>query len=100
MTDAANEAGLLDGEGTVAGRESSESKGCWRVTVDREVCIGSGICVGIAPDHFDLRLGRSQPLTDPVPEGTPQVADAADNCPVEAITVHDAATGLVIAPDL
>ncbi|MFJ8854820.1 ferredoxin [Streptomyces sp. NPDC102437] len=74
------------------------AKDCWRISTDTEVCIGSGICVGIAPDHFQLVDGRSQPIEERVDEDQ-LVRDAADNCPVEAISVHDS-TGRKIAPEL
>ena len=69
----------------------------WRVSVDPARCQGSGVCAGTAPDHFRLVDGLSRPvaeLTDPADV----IRDAADSCPVEAITVADAGTGQVLAP--
>lgn len=69
----------------------------WLVEVDTNTCIGSGMCMGSAPDHFDLEDGVSvvlKPKTEPADE----VMDAAESCPVEAITVKDADTGTVLAP--
>ncbi|GGM11380.1 MULTISPECIES: ferredoxin [Micromonospora] len=71
----------------------------WRIEVDALRCIGAGICAGVAPGHFALTDGLSQPLTDRI-EPDDAVRDAADSCPMEAITVSDAATGSQIAPDL
>ncbi|RJO79200.1 ferredoxin [Nocardia panacis] len=71
----------------------------WRVEVDRNTCIGSGVCIGTAPDHFTLVDGHSSPnaeLVDP----DDSVTDAADFCPVEAIRVRLAHTGEVLAPKL
>jgi ferredoxin len=70
---------------------------CWRVTVDREACLGSGVCAGTAPEYFRLEDGRSRPIREFV-EPDEDVLDAADLCPAEAITVHDAA-GHRLAPD-
>ncbi|MCW2642412.1 MAG: hypothetical protein JWP76_4718 [Dactylosporangium sp.] len=69
----------------------------WRVRVDGG-CIGSGSCAGVAPGHFALGAdNRSHPLA---PEVAPHeaVLDAVASCPVEAITVVDAATGEVVEP--
>jgi ferredoxin len=58
-----------------------------------DVCVGSGLCVGIAPAHF--RLGddeRSRPIeVEVVPDDA--LLDAAASCPMDAIVVADAATG-------
>ncbi len=63
-----------------------------RVSVT-DTCVGSGLCIGIAPHHF--RLGkdeRSQPVdTEVAPDDA--LLDAAVSCPMEAILVTDAVTG-------
>ncbi|MFI2711251.1 ferredoxin [Micromonospora sp. NPDC018662] len=69
----------------------------WRVGVDSRRCIGTSICAGTAPEHFHLVDGRSAPLADVVAPAE-VVLDAADSCPVEAITVRDATDGRLIAP--
>ncbi|WP_030436398.1 ferredoxin [Actinoplanes subtropicus] len=69
----------------------------WRIAVDREACLGSGVCAATAPGHFRLDDGRSRPVEDDV-EADDIVLDVADMCPAEAITVHDAA-GNRLAPD-
>ncbi|PZM89991.1 MAG: cytochrome [Actinobacteria bacterium] len=69
----------------------------WRISVDGRRCIGTGICAGAAPRHFMLVDAVSTPLAEQV---TPDeaVLDAAHSCPMEAITVRDAA-GRIIAPE-
>ena len=81
----------------MADQETEENDRPWQVAVDRSVCIGSGMCVGIAPDHFQLAGRRSSPVAA---RTGPQeaVLDAGENCPVEAILVRDARTGEVLAP--
>lgn len=73
----------------------------WSLAVAQEQCVGSGMCVGVAPDLFTLVDGRSHPITGLVPAGAGQAAlSAAECCPMEAITVADAATGEPVAgPD-
>jgi ferredoxin len=69
---------------------------CWTVTVNREVCQGTGLCAGTAPAHFRLDNSRSRPVNDVIsPDDA--VLDAAETCPTEAIAVHDAA-GRRLAP--
>jgi ferredoxin len=70
----------------------------WRLQVDPDTCIGSGICAGIAPLHFTLVGGFAVASPGPVPPDDAAV-DAAESCPVEAITVRDADDDRLIAPD-
>lgn len=70
----------------------------WRVSVDPRRCIGSGICAGTAPEHFRLVEGLSIPLAETVPPADP-VIDAAESCPVEAITVRDSSDHRLLAPE-
>jgi len=65
----------------------------WVVAVDKATCIGSAICVGIAPGRFALdERQRSGPL---VAEIAPDeaVRDAAASCPAEALSLVAADTG-------
>lgn len=67
--------------------------GRWNVRVDRDVCIGSGMCVGAAPEKFAFdEQQRSRPLSEFIAPDT-AVRDAAASCPVEAISLTDAGTG-------
>jgi ferredoxin len=69
----------------------------WRVRVNSD-CIGSGSCVGIAPNRFELGDdNRSHPLDDEI-EPDDAVLDAVASCPMEAITVFDADSGETVEP--
>ncbi|SDN52934.1 ferredoxin [Allokutzneria albata] len=68
----------------------------WLVSVDQN-CIGSGMCAGAAPEHFELMDGYARPIKDEV-DPDEAVIDAAESCPVEAILVKLASTGEVVAP--
>ncbi|MFF5263502.1 ferredoxin [Actinomadura viridis] len=70
----------------------------WLIEVEGGTCIGSGICAGTAPDHFAVENGTSRP-TRRRTEPAERVLDAAESCPVEAITVRVEETGEVIAPE-
>jgi ferredoxin len=65
----------------------------WKISVDKNVCIGSAMCVAIAPDRFALderqRSGPVQAEIDP----DEVVRDVAASCPSEAISLVDAGTG-------
>jgi ferredoxin len=62
--------------------------GALEVVVDLDVCIGSGMCTGIAPSVFELDAhGTLVALTsDVAPDEVDAVLDAIDCCPVEAIS--------------
>jgi ferredoxin len=63
----------------------------WRLRVDAKRCIGSGMCAGAAPNHFRLTGSVATPSRE-LTEPDQTVLDAAEQCPVEAITVLDSAT--------
>ena len=60
-----------------------------RVIIDRNLCIGIGNCVAIAPTVFQLDAeGKAIALdTSSIDENT--VLEAAKSCPVIAIMVED-----------
>lgn len=65
----------------------------WKVTVDKDACIGSAMCVGIAPGRFALdERQRSGPVEGEI-DADEGVRDAAATCPAEAIALFDAHTG-------
>jgi ferredoxin len=65
----------------------------WRLRVDGDTCIGSGMCVGTAPDAFEFdERQRSRAVREVIAEDE-SVRDAAVSCPVEAIMLTDADTG-------
>lgn len=68
----------------------------WQVSVDARRCVGSGICAGTAPKHFELVDGVSRPAGSDI-DPTDAVIDAAESCPVEAILVSSA-DGTPLAP--
>jgi ferredoxin len=68
----------------------------WTVTVDHNVCAGSGSCAALAPQYFELDDGASHPVNELV-EPDDSVIDAAETCPTGAISVHDAAGNRVRA---
>jgi ferredoxin len=71
----------------------------WEVSVDKNACIGSAMCVALAPGRFLLderqRSGPVEAEIDP-----DEVArDAGASCPSEAISLVDADTGQLVDLD-
>ncbi|WP_111511504.1 ferredoxin [Mycobacterium kyogaense] len=59
-----------------------------RVEVDRDRCEGNAVCLGIAPDIFDLDENDYAVVKlDPVPEGQEELAEQSiAECPRAALT--------------
>lgn len=62
-----------------------------RVRVDEDLCLGCGICEGLAPDVFSLANEPfAEVLVDPVPaEFEDDVRQSAEECPEEAIIIEE-----------
>ncbi|CAL9588774.1 hypothetical protein SUDANB105_05180 [Streptomyces sp. enrichment culture] len=70
----------------------------WHVEVDRSLCIGSAQCLHHAREAFRLGTGRqSRPVTPDTDAGE-HILTAAENCPVEAITLTPAGSGEAVFP--
>jgi ferredoxin len=54
------------------------------VHVDPDLCVGSTICIGIAPESFALQADGHAAYVGDVAHGD-AAAEAAQNCPVSAI---------------
>lgn len=69
----------------------------WQISVDQHVCVSSGNCVGIAPGWFELTRDGARPTAERIDEDE-DVVDAAETCPMGAITVIDVSDDSVVAP--
>lgn len=58
------------------------------ITVDPTRCIGCGMCAYAAPGVFRITGGVSAVLPQPDAAQFTRAADAANGCPVNAITVR------------
>jgi ferredoxin len=65
-----------------------------KVRIDTDLCAGFGICVGIAPEMFELHDdGYATVLLGEVPpELEDMVRRAASQCPAQAILLDEAAS--------
>lgn len=61
-----------------------------RIVIDRNRCIGAGMCTGIAPDIFELHDGTLVVLQEqPDMNRRTSVESAVLCCPVEAISIDN-----------
>jgi ferredoxin len=63
------------------------------IKVDRTLCVSNQMCLQAAPGVFVAGEGGQSHVADPSAASEDGILDAAFNCPVSAISVHDAATG-------
>ncbi len=57
------------------------------VVVDKETCIGCGMCPTICPEVFDMDGDKAYVKQQPTEE-LPCVQEAIDSCPVAAISAE------------
>ena len=66
----------------------SEGSPALRVTVDREVCLGSGLCTTYAPGTFSQDEQAKVVVAVPVGDSIDAIQTAAEACPMSAIHVE------------
>ena len=69
-----------------------------RVSVDHNLCVGNSMCETLAPKVFVLNDDRQSEAVNPDGDTEENILDAAESCPVSAITVVDAETGEKLFP--
>jgi ferredoxin len=81
----------LPTDGASAQVEGQFEEGAVRVIVDRDRCEGNAVCLGIAPDIFDLDdEDYAVVKTDPIPPDREQLAEQAiAECPRAALLRGD-----------
>lgn len=60
-----------------------------KARVDRDFCMGSGICVGIAPEVFELDSEGLSQAVNPDAGADDLLREAAESCPGQAIVLED-----------
>ena len=69
-----------------------------RVSVDLDICVGNAMCETYAPKVFVLNDDRQSTVADPNADTFENIMEAAQDCPVSAITVIDDETGETLFP--
>jgi ferredoxin len=69
----------------------------WKVTLDQDRCVSSGLCAAMAGQWFEITAQGTRTLHDEL-DHNDDVIDAAESCPVSAISVVNAADGTAVAP--
>jgi ferredoxin len=60
-----------------------------KATVDADLCSGCELCTQTCPEVFEMEGDVAAVKVDPIPEELEDsVQEAADDCPVEAISVE------------
>jgi ferredoxin len=59
----------------------------YEITIDRDKCMGSGVCVVYAPHTFEIDDETRSTVVDPAGDPLEQIQAAASGCPTRAITV-------------
>ena len=60
-----------------------------KVRVDRDLCVGIGNCVAVAPKVFQLDNQNKARVLDYSSISDDKIMSAAESCPVNAIIVED-----------
>ena len=56
--------------------------------VDQDSCTGCGLCVDIAGNTFVMNDDNVAEVTNPTGDDEATIQEAADSCPVQAITIE------------
>ncbi|MET8975847.1 ferredoxin [Streptomyces sp. NPDC004539] len=70
----------------------------WRLEIDRSLCIGSAQCVHRTGGFFTLDEARQSRPGEVETDANESVLEAAENCPVEAISIALAGSGEPVFP--
>lgn len=69
-----------------------------RISVDHDRCVGSEMCIALAEGVFAINENGQSVAVDPAGAGRDQILEAAEQCPTEAISVFDDASGESLYP--
>lgn len=67
----------------------AEGDGRTSVTVNQELCTGSGVCIAFAPATFAHDAETKAVVVDPAGDPVADIRAAAEGCPTGAIVLVD-----------
>ena len=65
----------------------------YRIEIDRDTCMGSGVCSVYAPDTFDIDDETKSTVINPAGNPIEQIEEAARGCPTGAIKIVRTTSG-------
>jgi ferredoxin len=68
------------------------------IEIDPECCVGSSVCVIVAPEVFVLTEDGQSRVHDPGGAALETIIEAAEGCPTMAIRLRDPNSGELIFP--
>ncbi len=68
------------------------------ITIDYDKCVGNAMCAATTPKVFTLNKNRQSSVANANGDTWERILDAAQNCPVSAITIRDAKTNQQLHP--
>lgn len=59
-----------------------------KAAVDQGTCVGCGLCADTCPEVFEMEAGTAKVIVSTIPANVESSCkEAAQNCPVESITI-------------
>ncbi len=65
----------------------------WKITIDRDLCIGAASCVALAMKTFELDSENKAVVLEGEGDPPDLIKLAAESCPTKAIILFDDETG-------
>jgi ferredoxin len=71
----------------------------YKITIDRELCIGDQACCAEAPNTYEMDDENIAIVTNPEGDSPEEILAGAKICPVDAIILVDEDTGQQVWPE-
>ena len=70
-----------------------------KITIDRDECIGDGLCADDAPATFEMDDDEKAVVLESSTDPRESIIEAGRNCPVDCIFIEDKDTGEKLCPE-
>lgn len=71
----------------------------YRIEIDKDACVGDGLCVEEACNTFQMSDEDVVEVADPAGDEPEVILCAAQSCPTEAIILYDIKTNAKVYPE-